>query len=121
MNSDCSSAAVVASPIATTDAVGCPAATSRARFGPVSTPMRDGSWDGSTSATTSVIRSSVPCSTPFERLSTGTSSPITAAAAVSTVRNPCDGTPMTTTSAPVQAARRSDVAASDSGSVIPGR
>ena len=40
MNSRCSERGCSASPIATTDAVGWPSATSRARFGPVSTPMR---------------------------------------------------------------------------------
>ncbi len=42
MNTRWSTAAVSASPIAMTDAVGCPSATSRARLGPVSTPMRSG-------------------------------------------------------------------------------
>ena len=64
-----------ASVIATTDAVGCPAATSRARFGPVSTPTHAGSCPTSTSHATSVMRASVPCSMPLARLTTGTSRP----------------------------------------------
>ena len=66
-------AATASSRTATTVAVGWPAATSRARFGPLSTPMLPGSWPSSTSATTSVMRRLVPCSTPFERLITAAS------------------------------------------------
>ena len=46
MNRSWSAAAVTGSIIATTDAAGWPAATSRARFGPVSTPMRSRRWPG---------------------------------------------------------------------------
>ena len=54
---------------ATTDAVGWPAATSRARFGPVSTPMRVGVVIGEHLARSprSCARS-VPCSMPLARL-----------------------------------------------------
>ena len=52
-------------------------------------PGRDPS---STSAITSVIRSSVPCSTPFDRLITGASGAMSGPACSSTARNPCDGT-----------------------------
>ena len=49
---------------------------------------------GSTSATPRSCAAPVPCSTPFDRLRTGTSAPIAGAAVASTSRNPCDGTPM---------------------------
>ena len=87
-----------------------------------STPMRDASWPASTSATTSVMRSSVPCSTPFDRLITGAVGvDERRAASASTARNPCDGTPTTTTSAPVHAASSRCVARNVGGSAIPGR
>ncbi len=59
-----------------------PSATSFARFGPLSTPMRSGRCSGSTSAMTSVMRRTVPCSSPFERLMTAASGAIDERAAV---------------------------------------
>ena len=61
--------------MAMTAAVGWPAATSLARLGPVSTPIRRGSFSGEASATTWVIVASVSCSMPLVRESTGMSAP----------------------------------------------
>ena len=57
---------------AMTAAVGCSLAISSARFGPLATAMRSGSQRSSCSMTW-LIRSPVPFSTPFIRLTTGTS------------------------------------------------
>src|SRR5437588_269872 len=70
--------------------------TSLARLGPVSTPA---GWPGTTSATTSVIRLSVPCSTPLVRLTTGTSRTRGGAASAWISRTPGDGNPVPTASA----------------------
>ena len=121
MNSACSSRPVSGSPIATTDAVGWPSATSRARFGPVSTPVRSVRCSGRTSATTSVMRSSVPCSTPFERLTIGVSGAMWGRASSRTVRMPCDGIPSTTTSAPANASSIDPVARRPAVSSMPAR
>ena len=101
-------------------AAGCPSAISLARFGPLTTAT----WAAGTSATsamTSLIRLSVPSSTPFIRLTStapGASEPATAARFS---RRLCDGTASTTKSAPATASRASDVADSRSGSTTPGR
>ena len=58
--------------LATTAAVGCLFAISRARLGPLTTAMRSGSTSSS-EAMTSLMRRPVPRSTPFMRLTIGTS------------------------------------------------
>ena len=99
VNRLCSSSARSTSVVATTLAVGWPATISSTRFGPVSTAQ---GWPGATSATTSVIRRRVPCSTPLVRLTTGVAAPRKGRPADRTDRNPWDGTAITTTSAPRQ-------------------
>ena len=64
--------------------------------GPVSTPT---GWPGSTSLMTSVMRRWVPCSRPLVRLTTGTHGRSAARPRRASARKPCDGTPITTTSA----------------------
>ncbi len=68
-----------------------------------------------------VMRRIVPCSRPFERLITAASGSIEPCASANTARNPCDGTPITTTSAPVHASASDDVADSVGGSSMDGR
>src|SRR5215475_16184942 len=65
---------------------------------------------GSTSSTIWLIRSLVPCSRPFTRDTTGTHGRSSLASSVSTPRKPCDGTPITTTSAQLAASEKSVVA-----------
>ena len=65
----CSASAITGSSMAITDAAASPARISLARFGPVSTPH---GWPGSSASSTWVIRRRVPCSRPFDRLTTGT-------------------------------------------------
>ena len=92
--------------------------TSLARFGPVRTPR---ARPGATSATTSVIRFSVPCSTPLVRLITGVPDGRWGAASARTSRKPCEGTPMTTAVASTSASSSEAVAVSDSVSSKSGR
>ena len=54
-------------------------------------------------------------------LTTGTHARMWGAASWSTARNPCDGTAMTTTSAPCTASASDDVERSDGGSATSGR
>ena len=68
-NTSCSASAITGSSMAITDAAASPARISLARFGPVSTPH---GWPGSSASSTWVIRRRVPCSRPFDRLTTGT-------------------------------------------------
>ncbi len=96
--------------MATTDAVGMPAATSPAMFGPVSTPIRLPSWPGRTSAATSVMRFSDPCSSPLARLSNCAGPGTNGAAASSTERKPWEGTARATMSAPSRASSSRAVA-----------
>ena len=113
--------AMDSSAMATTVAAGWPAAISRARFGPVSTPAR---WPGTTWAMTSVMRRWVPCSSPLASDSTGVPArDAIPTARSSTVRKPCDGTAMITSAAPVTASSsdavaRSDVGQDDAGEIV---
>jgi hypothetical protein len=86
-------------PPATTLAAGCRWAISRARFGPLITAIR-GEPTSATSAITSLIRSDVPSSTPFIRLSSGALGGRLGTHSVRFSRRVCDGTASTTTSAP---------------------
>ena len=99
--------------IASTAAAAYPSATSLAMFGPARMPA---GCPGSTSSTIWLIRMLVPCSRPFTRDTTGTQGRSSLASSVSTLRNPCDGTPITITSAQLAASEKSVVARSDSGS-----
>ena len=103
---------------ATTQAAGCPCATSRARFGPVRTPA---GTPGRTSATTCDMRRLVPISIPLARLTTASTSPASGCMSVSTARNPCDGTAMKTMLTPWSASASDDVTVSPSGSGTFGR
>src|SRR5246127_1528526 len=67
-------------------------------------------WPGNTSSTICDIRMLVPCSRPLTSDTTGTHGRNSAASSVSTPRNPCDGTPITTTSAHCAASAKSEVA-----------
>ena len=92
--------------------------TSLARLGPVSTPAL---WPGATSATTSVMRFSDPCSTPLVRLTRAAPGARKPLASSSTARKPWDGTAMTTTSAPSSASSSDAVPRSFSGRAKFGR
>ncbi len=59
------------------------------------------------------IRMLVPCSSPFTRETTGTHGRSSLASSFSTPRKPCDGTPMTSTSAQFAASAKSVVARSE--------
>ena len=100
-----------ASAIATTDAVGCPAATSRARFGPVSTPMRRRvvTLEHLGTRPRSCAQRSLldALGQADDRARRG---PMNGRASPSTARSPCDGTPSTTTSAPAHASSSDAVA-----------
>ncbi len=91
--------ATSASVQATTVAVGCRAAISLARFGPDTTAMRPGDLPV-TSAITSLMRRSEPCSTPFMRLTSTAASPIAEDQAARLSRRLWDGTASTTIFAP---------------------
>ena len=67
-------------------------------------------WPGSTSSTIWLIRMLVPCSRPFTSDTTGTHGRSSLASCSSTPRNPCDGTPITMTSAQSAASEKSVVA-----------
>ena len=67
-------------------------------------------WPGSTSSTTWLMRRFVPCSRPFTSDTTGTHGRSSLASSSRTPRKPCDGTPMTTTSAQFAASLKSVVA-----------
>jgi hypothetical protein len=96
--------------MAITDAAASPARISLARFGPVSTPH---GWPGSSASSTWVIRRRVPCSRPFDRLTTGTHGRRKDASALAVSRMPWLGTPITSTSAARTASSSDDVAWSD--------
>ena len=68
-----------------------------------------------------VMRSLVSCSRPLARLSTGTHGRTHGASSVRVARKPCDGTPMTTTSAERTACSRSAVASRAAGRRNDGR
>ena len=106
------------SSMAITLAAASPARISFARFGPVSTAT---GWPGSSCSTIWDIRSRVPTSSPLVRLTTGTHGLTHGASSTKVDRNPCDGTPMTTTSASRTARSRSPVQHSASGRPNPGR
>ena len=106
--------------MATTEAVGMPAATSVAMFGPVSTPIRPSAWPGRTSAATSVMRFSEPCSRPLAKLRSSAAGGTNGAASPRTARKPWDGTARATTSAPSSASSNRAVAVT-SPSGRPGR
>ena len=95
--------------MASTAAAALPARISLARLGPVSTPA---GWPGSSSAITSVIRLLVPRSSPLASDTTGTRSRRWGRSDRRVARNPCDGTPITTTSAAAAASAASAVALS---------
>ena len=105
---------------ATTLAAGWPLAISLARFGPDTTATRS-KGTSATSATTWLIRSVVPSSTPFIRLTriASAASPVARLARLS--RRLCDGTASTTNCAPSTASSASEVAVRLGGRVMPGR
>ncbi len=70
---------------------------------------------------TSLIRSDVPSSTPFMRLTSTASSGSTATHRPRFSRSDCDGTASTTVSAPDAASAASCVAVTPGGSSTPGR
>ena len=104
--------------MAITLAAAWPAMISRAMFGPVRAAT---GWPGSSSAITSVIRSSDPCSRPLARLTIGIHGWIHSLAAAIVERIAVVGTPTMSSSAWRIAFSRSSVAISCSGSVKPGR
>jgi len=106
------------SSIAMTPAAAKPDMISRARLGPVSTPA---GCPGSTSSMISVMRLPLPTSSPLLRLITGTHGRIWPRMASSALRNPCEGTPTTTTSTLALARAISPVACRLSWSLAPGR
>ena len=116
----CSFSATPSSAQATTLAAGCRRAISFARFGPDTTAMRSGPAPV-TSAMTSLIRRVVPSSIPFIRLTRTQSGGRSETHVLRLLRSVCDGTARTTTSAPRRASAASEVAATVSGSGIPGR
>ena len=95
-----------------------PAMISRAMLGPVRAAT---GWPGTSSAMTSVIRSSDPCSRPLARLTIGIHGWIHSLAVASVERIAVVGTPTMSSSAWRIAFSRSSVAISLSGSVNPGR
>ena len=106
------------SSVAMTLAAACPAMISRAMLGPVRAAT---GWPGISSAMTSVIRSSEPCSRPFDRLTMGIHGWIHSRAMCSVERIAVVGTPTMSSSAWRIAFSRSSVAISGSGRVKPGR
>jgi hypothetical protein len=114
----CSASAVARETLATTLAEGCRSAISRARLGPVTTAIRSGST-AATSAITWLILKPVPSSIPFARLTTTASSGSGQSARLP--RRDCDGTAMTTNSAPAIAAAGSLSARTDVGSSMVGK
>ncbi len=116
----CSATARSWSAQAMTVAVGSSAAISRARFGPETTAT----WSAgtpATSTTTSLIRLSVPSSTPFARLTSVTPGGSRSCHAARLARSVCDGTANTTASTPSSAAAAFVVAVTPVGSTIPAR
>src|SRR5215213_6792498 len=111
-------AATLRSSVAITLAAACPAMISRAMFGQVRAAT---GWPGTSSAITSVIRSSEPCSRPLDRLTIGIHGWIHSRAMCSVERIAVVGTPTTSSSAWRIAFSRSSVAISDSGRLNPGR
>src|SRR5262249_3399192 len=101
-----------------TAAAAYPARISRARLGPVRTPA---GWPGRTSPITWDMRFLVPCSRPLARLTIGIHGLSLGEAACSTDLNPCEGTPITSTSACSAASSREAVALSDGCSDSPAR
>ncbi len=99
--------ATTVSSMAMTEAAAPPARISLARLGPVSTPH---GWPGSSASSTSVMRSRVPCSRPFDRLTTGTPGGRNGASSLAASRMPCDGTPITRISAADTASSTDEVA-----------
>src|ERR1044072_8301890 len=103
-----------------TDAVGCSAAISLARFGPDTTAT----WPSvtpRTSTTTSLIRLSVPSSTPLARLTIVAAGSMRLRHAVRLWRRLWLGTASTTVPAPFSATRGSEVDRRFAGSSTPGR
>ncbi len=105
---------------ATTEAAGSRRAISWARLGPLTTAIRSGPAPV-TSAITSLIRFSVPSSTPFISDTSVASGGSTGAHSARFSRSVCDGTASTTTSAPAAASSGSWVAWIAGGSSMPGR
>ncbi len=101
-------------------AVGCSAAISPARFGPLTTAMRPGST-APASATTSLIRLSVPISTPLARLTTVASGGSAERQSSRWLRSFWAGMARTTAVTPSRAASASWVARSASGRAMSGR
>ena len=91
-----------------------------ARLGPLITAIRSGPAPV-TSAITSLIRLSVPSSTPFISETITASPPMNGAHSVRFSRSVCDGSASTTTSAPCSAFSTSWVAYTVPGSSMPGR
>ena len=107
--------AVPGSVEATTVAVGCRSAISRARFGPDTTAIRPGSAP-SASLTTWLIRRWVPTSMPFIRLTRRACGGTAAPHADNVPRSACDGMARTTIRAPSSAWAGSVVAVNAAGS-----
>ena len=105
---------------ATTVAVGCRWAISRARFGPETTATRDAGMSNA-SATTSLIRRSVDSSTPFISDTATASGASSERSGVSSARADCDGIAIATRSAPSRTTAGSDDAVTPAGRTIPGR
>jgi len=105
---------------ATVAPVGFPSPTSRAKVGPERTATR-GACAGDAPASSSVIRSSVPFSTPLARETRQASEDRCGAAFAATSRMWCEGTAKATTDLPETASARSFVGRTASGTAMPGR
>ncbi len=111
--SSCTDRAMASSVMATTVAAGCPAAISRARFGPVSTPAqmaRDHLGDDLGHAQMRALFEPLG-----QRQHRGARPGGSRDSSLSTARNPCDGTAMTTRALPATASSSDAVARSGSG------
>ncbi len=96
------------------------AATSRARFGPVTTATRSAPTLA-TSSMTSLIRIAEPSSTPFIRETSTVSGASSGAQSARFPRSVCEGTVSTVKSASAAASAGSVVARTVRGSSMPGR
>src|SRR5690606_32026482 len=108
------------SDVCSSDLAGSPWAMGSAKFGPDTTTT----WSCGTPVTstiTSLIRLSVPSSTPLARLTSGTPSGSSVRQRVRFSRSDWLGTASTTASAPASASAASEVAVSRSGSVMFGK
>ena len=100
---------------AITLAAGCPARISFAKFGPLSTAT---GLFGMICSITSLIRLNVPCSSPFDKLMTGTPARTYLLTSFATSRKPSDGTAIATTSTCARAVCKSLLACKASGRTV---